>query len=78
MINHNNNNNNNYRIFNKAWALKLEAKRSHEFDHEKNARSKAQEDYSSWHTQRDIRLNAKKETNRSEVKHYIFNFLLFI
>ena len=44
----------------------MEAKRAAEFEHEKATRAKAQEDYASWRAQRDIRLNAKKESNRSE------------
>lgn len=55
-----------FRIFNKSWNQKLEAKRAAEFEHEKASRAKAQEDYATWKTQRDIRLNAKKESNRSE------------
>eukprot|EP01036_Dinobryon_divergens_P039049 gene39049-51374_t len=53
-------------IFNKSWNQKLEAKRAAEFEHEKASRAKAQEDYATWKTQRDIRLNSKKESNRSE------------
>ena len=53
-------------IFNKQWQIKLDAKRATEFELEKAARTKAQADYSNWTTQRDIRLNAKKETNRTE------------
>ena len=54
------------RKFNKVWSAKLESKRAAEFEHEKTVRTKAAEDLSSWTTQRDIRLTAKKDSNRSE------------
>ncbi len=44
----------------------MDVKRAAEFEHEKAGRAKAQSDLSNWTTQRDIRLNAKKESNRSE------------
>eukprot|EP01034_Spumella_vulgaris_P032561 gene32561-40177_t len=52
--------------FNKEWNIKLEAKRAAEFEHEKAARAKAQSDLENWTTQRSIRMNAKKDTNRTE------------
>eukprot|EP01038_Epipyxis_sp_PR26KG_P011887 gene11887-15905_t len=52
--------------FNKAWNAKLELKRAAEYEHEKTVRAKAAEDLLSWNTQRDIRLTAKKDSNRSE------------
>jgi hypothetical protein len=53
-------------IFNREWNIKLEAKRAAEFEHEKAARAKAQSDLENWTTQRSIRMNAKKDTNRTE------------
>jgi hypothetical protein len=53
-------------IFNKEWAKKLDAKREQEFQHDKAAREKASEELANWKTQRDVRLNAKKDKNRTE------------
>jgi hypothetical protein len=44
----------------------LEQKRAEEYENEKLVRTQATDEYTGWNTQRDIRLNAKKETNRSE------------
>lgn len=44
----------------------MEAKRAAEFEHEKNARTKAREELANWTTQREIRLAAKKDSNRTE------------
>jgi hypothetical protein len=56
------------RKFTKEWNAKLEAKRSAEYEEEKGVISVAQEERDSWATQRDIRLKAKKESNRNEEK----------
>jgi hypothetical protein len=50
----------------KEWGKKLDAKRASEFEHEKNARQKAGDELTNWKQQREIRLNAKKDKNRSE------------
>ena len=52
--------------FLKEWGKKLDAKRAAEYEHEKNTRTKAAEDLGNWKQQRDIRLTAKKDKNRSE------------
>lgn len=52
--------------FLKEWGKKLDAKRAAESEHEKSTRNKANEEISNWRQQREIRLNAKKEKNRSE------------
>ncbi len=52
--------------FNKQWFVKLEAKRAKEFEHEKAQRANAAEDLANWTAQRDIRLSAKKDSNRTE------------
>ncbi len=53
-------------VFNKEWNAKLEVKRASEFEHDKAARAKAQVDADNWTTQREIRLTAKKDANRTE------------
>lgn len=53
-------------VFNKQWMATLEEKRAAEFENEKEARAQAADDHATWINQRDIRLNAKKESNRSE------------
>lgn len=55
-----------YSRFHREWSAKLEAKRAAEFENDKTARSKANEEMDQWKTQREIRLNAKKDTNRTE------------
>lgn len=52
--------------FNKQFQAKIEAKRAQEFEAEKVVKSKALEELANWNTQRDIRLKAKKDTNRTE------------
>lgn len=54
------------RIFNREWQARIEAKRAAEFEFEKEARAKAQEELGSWKQQKEIRLQAKKEKNRNE------------
>jgi hypothetical protein len=54
-----------YSAFNAAWKLKLEEKMQHEFEEEKKARAKAAEELATFHTQRNIKLTAKKESNRN-------------
>ena len=56
----------NYRIFTRAWNIKLDAKRATEAEAERSAKSKAADDLANWTAQRDIRLSAKKDQNRSE------------
>ncbi len=53
-------------MFNRAWNAKLDIKRTHELEHEKSVKAKAVEDLTIWTQQREIRLKAKKEKNRSE------------
>mmetsp|Transcript_24953 Transcript_24953/g.18846 ORF Transcript_24953/g.18846 Transcript_24953/m.18846 type:complete len:166 (+) Transcript_24953:56-553(+) len=53
-------------IFNREWAKRLDAKREQEFQHEKAAREKAQEELANWKSQREVRLSAKKDKNRAE------------
>jgi hypothetical protein len=53
-------------VFNKQWMAKLEEKRALEYEFEKTARSEAVKEYETWNTQRDIRMQAKKESNRGE------------
>lgn len=54
------------RKFLKEWGKKLDAKRESEFQHEKSTRQKAADDLANWKQQREIRLTAKKDSNRSE------------
>ena len=51
--------------FNQAWALKLNALREKEQEMERSVRASAAEDMAKWTQQRDIRLKAKKDANRS-------------
>jgi hypothetical protein len=44
--------------------VKLNEKMKSEFEAEKVARTSANDDYNNWKTQREIRLNTKKESNR--------------
>mmetsp|Transcript_24835 Transcript_24835/g.22550 ORF Transcript_24835/g.22550 Transcript_24835/m.22550 type:complete len:154 (+) Transcript_24835:40-501(+) len=53
-------------IFQKKFAAKLEERRLNEAEIEKTTRAKAHDDLQNWTAQRDVRLNAKKESNRSE------------
>ncbi len=53
-------------VFNRAWNAKLDLKRAAEAEHTAAVKAKATEDLASWNAQRDIRLNLKKEQNRSE------------
>mmetsp|Transcript_42809 Transcript_42809/g.87496 ORF Transcript_42809/g.87496 Transcript_42809/m.87496 type:complete len:165 (+) Transcript_42809:75-569(+) len=52
--------------FNAEWEAKLAEKREAEFEMQKAARANAEEERAAWNTQRDIRLKAKKDSNRSE------------
>lgn len=52
--------------FNNAWMITLNAKRDKEAEMERTVRTNAAEDMAKWTQQREIRLKAKKETNRSE------------
>lgn len=54
------------RKFNKEWNLKLEQKRQAEFEQEKAVRAASEEDKANWNTQHDIKLKAKKDSNRTE------------
>lgn len=58
-------------VFTRQWKTELDTKLSAEFEHEKQARSKAAEDHQSWESQREIRLSAKKESNRSEEQIFL-------
>jgi hypothetical protein len=51
--------------FNTAWASKLNALREKEQEEERRVRSQAAEDMAKWTQQREIRLKAKKDANRS-------------
>ena len=51
--------------FNNAWAIKLNALREKEQEQERLVRAAAAEDMAKWTQQREIRLKAKKEANRS-------------
>jgi nitrogen fixation-related uncharacterized protein len=55
-----------YRVFNRQWAVKLQQKRDQEAEAERVVKTKAAEDMANWTQQREVRLNAKKEKNRSE------------
>lgn len=48
------------------WNKKLEAKRAAEYELQKKVRSDADEELKTWNTQRDMRLKAKVENNRTE------------
>ncbi len=48
------------------WNEKLNEKRDHEIQAEKDARATAASEYSQWKQQRDIRLNAKRDSNRNQ------------
>jgi hypothetical protein len=52
--------------FHREWNKRLEDKRAKEFDYEKSSRQAASEELGSWKTQRDVRMNAKKDKNRTE------------
>jgi Tfp pilus assembly protein FimV len=56
----------NFRAFNRRFNATLEERRIAESEAERSTRAKANEDLSNWTLQRDVRLNAKKEKNRSE------------
>ena len=55
-----------FRIFNREWNAKLEEKRAAEFEAMKQVRETAQNELDGWNQQRDLRLVAKKESNRTE------------
>ena len=52
--------------FNREWNAKLDKKRETEFENEKSVRAAAEEDKAKWTQQREIKLKAKKDSNRSE------------
>lgn len=54
------------RKFNKEWNLKLEQKRQAEFEQEKAVRAASEEDKANWEAQREAKLKAKKDSNRTE------------
>lgn len=54
------------RIFTREWTKKLEEKRASEFEYEKSVREKAADELASWKSQREIRLAAKKDSNRAD------------
>ena len=57
--------------FNREWNAKLEAKRAAEARAEEQARKEAKEEFENWITQKDTRLNARKETNRTEEQVFL-------
>ena len=54
------------RVFNRAWQAKLDQKRAAEAEAEQAVRTTAADELGNWNAQRDVRLNAKKDKNRSE------------
>lgn len=52
--------------FNKEWAIKLETKRQSEMKIEEEMKCNAGEELNKWQQQRAIKLQAKKDSNRSE------------
>lgn len=52
--------------FNTEWSKKLEEKKLQEIEAEKATKIKASDDLSNWSKQREIRLSAKKDSNRQE------------
>ena len=63
--------------FNKQWQITLDAKRTAETEAEKAVKAKAAEEMANWHTQRDIRLRAKKVQTRSPMLNEILLSLTF-
>jgi uncharacterized protein (UPF0548 family) len=53
-------------VFNREWQAKLEEKKAAEVTAEATVKEKAAEELANWHKQRETKLTAKKETNRSE------------
>mmetsp|Transcript_15697 Transcript_15697/g.16442 ORF Transcript_15697/g.16442 Transcript_15697/m.16442 type:complete len:155 (+) Transcript_15697:25-489(+) len=53
-------------VFNREWNEKLELKRQLEEKAEEESKASAAQDLSNWQSQREVRLNAKKEVNRTE------------
>ena len=53
-------------VFNRAWNIKLDAKRAQEAEHEKSVKAAAAEELASWTQLREVRLKLKKEKNRTE------------
>jgi Clathrin light chain len=53
-------------VFNQQFQAKLEERKNVEAAAEDAVKAKAKEDIALWTQQREIRLNAKKDTNRSE------------
>lgn len=64
----------NFSAFNVKFNALIEERRAHEAEVERNVKSKASEDLSQWTTQRQVRLNAKKEKNRSEEQVLLESF----
>lgn len=59
------------RKFNAAWKIKLDEKRVIEMNVEKEQRAKAAEELSTFSSQRDIKLKAKKESNQNAEKVFV-------
>jgi hypothetical protein len=57
--------------FNNAWSIKLNALREKEQEMERTVRAAAAEDMAKWTQQREIRLKAKKEANRTEEQVFL-------
>lgn len=55
-----------YSVFTREWNEKLELKRQAEERAEEESRATAAQDLATWQSQREVRLNAKKEVNRAE------------
>lgn len=53
-------------VFNRSWNEKLDQKKAAETAAENEGKAKAAEELANWTTQREVRLNAKKDKNRSE------------
>ena len=54
-----------------AWKIKLEEKRLVELEEEKKARAAAAAEIANFNSQREIKLSAKKESNRNEESLFI-------
>lgn len=52
--------------FNQKWEEELSVKRQQELAHDEAAKAKAAADLADWHSQRQVKLNANKDKNRSE------------
>jgi hypothetical protein len=53
-------------IFTRTWQAALDKKKADEAEHAENAKKQAVAELESWKQQQTIKLNAKKDSNRSE------------